>query len=211
MEHLPGMSLSTVVGRQAGFVEAEIEKEIVALNVEKGTCYGLNSRFADLEPARRPDPNRRPLRNLAEYKVEPSVRTAGSRPPRGVARRRPYQHSRRNDRACRPVAFRRPSRCRRGVRTYLGVQELYGPHAVAQWTAGDVAFGRRLMRVLPEEMHRSPAADRWRRSLCSRCRYPVGQSKRTDRSAPDPVAASTQSLRCCRPPRRHRAVGRILP
>ncbi len=33
----------------------------------------------------------------------------------------------------------------------LAAQELYGPDAVAQWSSGDVAFGRRLMRVLPED------------------------------------------------------------
>ena len=38
-----------------------------------------------------------------------------------------------------------------GCARILASQELYGPHAVAQWTAGDVAFGRRLMRVLPED------------------------------------------------------------
>jgi len=31
----------------------------------------------------------------------------------------------------------------------LVVQELYGPHDGAQWSDGDVALGRRLMRVLP--------------------------------------------------------------
>lgn len=30
-------------------------------------------------------------------------------------------------------------------------QQLYGPHAGAQWSCGDVAVGRRLMRVLPED------------------------------------------------------------
>jgi asparagine synthase (glutamine-hydrolysing) len=38
-----------------------------------------------------------------------------------------------------------------GCERILASQELYGPHAVAQWTAGDVALGRRLMRVLPED------------------------------------------------------------
>jgi asparagine synthase (glutamine-hydrolysing) len=33
----------------------------------------------------------------------------------------------------------------------LTVQELYGPHDGAQWSDGDVALGRRLMRVLPED------------------------------------------------------------
>jgi asparagine synthase (glutamine-hydrolysing) len=38
-----------------------------------------------------------------------------------------------------------------GCARMLASQELYGPHAAAQWTAGDVAIGRRLMRVLPED------------------------------------------------------------
>src|ERR1700693_5746043 len=33
----------------------------------------------------------------------------------------------------------------------LTSQELYGPDAGAQWSDGDIAFGRRLMRVLPED------------------------------------------------------------
>jgi asparagine synthase (glutamine-hydrolysing) len=33
----------------------------------------------------------------------------------------------------------------------LAAQELYGPHAVAQWSDASVALGRRLMRVLPED------------------------------------------------------------
>src|SRR5215831_18951005 len=33
----------------------------------------------------------------------------------------------------------------------LVVQELYGRHDGAQWSDGDVALGRRLMRVLPED------------------------------------------------------------
>src|SRR6516162_6944416 len=38
-----------------------------------------------------------------------------------------------------------------GCARILASQELYGPDAVAQWNSGDVAFGRRLMRVLPED------------------------------------------------------------
>ena len=38
-----------------------------------------------------------------------------------------------------------------GCARILTSQQLYGPHAVGQWTAGDVAFGRRLMHVLPED------------------------------------------------------------
>lgn len=35
-------SVYSVVSRKAGIIEAEIEGEVVALNVETGTCYGLN-------------------------------------------------------------------------------------------------------------------------------------------------------------------------
>jgi asparagine synthase (glutamine-hydrolysing) len=34
----------------------------------------------------------------------------------------------------------------------LAVQELYGPHHGGQWSAGSIALGRRLMRVLPEDI-----------------------------------------------------------
>jgi hypothetical protein len=40
MQHL---SPATVVARNDGFVQAEIDNEIVALNIENGTCYGLNA------------------------------------------------------------------------------------------------------------------------------------------------------------------------
>jgi asparagine synthase (glutamine-hydrolysing) len=33
----------------------------------------------------------------------------------------------------------------------LASQDLYGPHSTAQWLSGDIAIGRRLMRVLPED------------------------------------------------------------
>ena len=36
------LSVYSVVSRKAGFIEAEIEGEVVALNLETGTCYGLN-------------------------------------------------------------------------------------------------------------------------------------------------------------------------
>jgi asparagine synthase (glutamine-hydrolysing) len=38
-----------------------------------------------------------------------------------------------------------------GCARMLTAQELYGPHAGAQWSDGDVACGRRLMRLLPED------------------------------------------------------------
>jgi hypothetical protein len=37
------LSPATIVVRNDGFIEAEVENEVVALNVEKGTCYGLNT------------------------------------------------------------------------------------------------------------------------------------------------------------------------
>jgi Coenzyme PQQ synthesis protein D (PqqD) len=36
------LSPATVVKRSNGFVEAEIDNEVVALSIEQGTCYGLN-------------------------------------------------------------------------------------------------------------------------------------------------------------------------
>ena len=36
------LSVDSVVSQKAGFIEAEIEGEVVALNLETGTCYGLN-------------------------------------------------------------------------------------------------------------------------------------------------------------------------
>jgi asparagine synthase (glutamine-hydrolysing) len=39
-----------------------------------------------------------------------------------------------------------------GCKRMLVAQEMYGPHAGAQWSNGDVALGRRLMRMLPEDV-----------------------------------------------------------
>lgn len=36
------LSSASVVAKNDGFIEAEIDNEIVALNIESGTCYGLN-------------------------------------------------------------------------------------------------------------------------------------------------------------------------
>src|ERR1700675_4738250 len=38
-----------------------------------------------------------------------------------------------------------------GCARMLAAQKFYGPHAGAQWSDGDVALGRQLMRVLPED------------------------------------------------------------
>jgi hypothetical protein len=42
MNYNSPLSPSTVVVRNDGLIEAEIENEIVALNIENNTCYGLN-------------------------------------------------------------------------------------------------------------------------------------------------------------------------
>jgi hypothetical protein len=36
------LSSATVVVRNGGFLEAEVDQEIVALSIEKGVCYGLD-------------------------------------------------------------------------------------------------------------------------------------------------------------------------
>ena len=38
----PSLSLSAIVVRSENFIEAEVDGEVVALHVDKGTCYGLN-------------------------------------------------------------------------------------------------------------------------------------------------------------------------
>jgi Coenzyme PQQ synthesis protein D (PqqD) len=75
VQHFPALSLETVVARSDGFIDAEIDNEIVLLNIEKGMCYGLNrvgSRIFSLLAV--------PLRIhdicktlLTEYNVEPST------------------------------------------------------------------------------------------------------------------------------------------
>jgi len=72
MRHL---SPASVVARSNGFVEAAIDNEIVALNIENGICYGLNrvgSRIWNLlaTPVRIGDLC---ATLLAEYRVDPSV------------------------------------------------------------------------------------------------------------------------------------------
>jgi hypothetical protein len=39
---LPPLRLGSIVARNPGFIEAEIDGEIVALSIEEGACYGLN-------------------------------------------------------------------------------------------------------------------------------------------------------------------------
>jgi hypothetical protein len=66
---------STVVSRARGLVESEIDSEVVALNIETGTCYGLNavgSRVWSLlaKPVRISDVC---ATLIAEYQVEPDT------------------------------------------------------------------------------------------------------------------------------------------
>lgn len=75
MSYYPPLSSSSVVTRSDGFIEAEIDNEIVALNIETGTCYGLNrvgSRVWALiaAPSRVEDVC---ARLIAEYDVEPAT------------------------------------------------------------------------------------------------------------------------------------------
>lgn len=39
---LTALSATTIVVRNGGFMEAEVDQEVVALSIEKGICYGLN-------------------------------------------------------------------------------------------------------------------------------------------------------------------------
>ena len=36
------LSATSIVTRTDGIVDAEVDGEVVALNIDKGTCYGLN-------------------------------------------------------------------------------------------------------------------------------------------------------------------------
>ena len=42
MPELHHLSVDTVLAHSDGFIEAEIDNELVALSIERGTCYGLN-------------------------------------------------------------------------------------------------------------------------------------------------------------------------
>ena len=69
------LSSTTVIMRTNGFVEAEIDNEVVAISIERGTCYGMNrvgSRIWNLLA--------KPIRVcdlcatlLAAYRVDPDV------------------------------------------------------------------------------------------------------------------------------------------
>jgi hypothetical protein len=67
--------MDTVLAHSGDFVQAEIDHEVVALSIEKGTCYGLNrvgSRIWKLlaTPTRISDVC---AMLVGEYNVDPSV------------------------------------------------------------------------------------------------------------------------------------------
>jgi len=69
------LSPNSVVGRSGGFIDAQLDDEVVALSIERGTCYGLNrvgSRIWALliNPSRISDIC---STLLAEYKVDSDV------------------------------------------------------------------------------------------------------------------------------------------
>jgi len=72
---VPPLSSATVVAQSKGFIDTEIDNEVVALSIEHGTCYGLNrvgSRIWKLlaTPVRIGDLC---ATLLAEYNVDPNV------------------------------------------------------------------------------------------------------------------------------------------
>jgi hypothetical protein len=75
MNHIASLSPANTVVHSEGVLVAEIENEIVALSIEKGTCYGLNPvgsriwKFLE-DPIRIDDVC---AKLLAEYNVEPAV------------------------------------------------------------------------------------------------------------------------------------------
>ena len=75
MRNLPLQTSAIVVACRDGFIEAEIDNEIVALSIEQGTCYGMNrvgSHIWNLlaEPIRICDLS---AALLAAYTVDPDV------------------------------------------------------------------------------------------------------------------------------------------
>ena len=75
VHNLPLQSSATVVACRGDLIEAQIDEEIVALSIERGTCYGLNrvgSRIWKLL--------RTPIRitdlcaaMVGEYRVDPTI------------------------------------------------------------------------------------------------------------------------------------------
>ena len=75
LQQLSLLSPATVVARCDGLIDAEIDNEIVALNIANGTCYGLNSVGSRIwrllaAPIRIRDIC---ARLLTEYDVEPTA------------------------------------------------------------------------------------------------------------------------------------------
>jgi hypothetical protein len=72
-----GLSLETFVRQGPGLIEAQIDNEIVALNVDTGTCYGLNKVGARIWNLIRQPTRVRDIRDqlLTEFKVEPDICT----------------------------------------------------------------------------------------------------------------------------------------
>ena len=75
VNNLSPLSPTTLVVRCDGLIHAEIDNEVVALNIERSTCYGLNrvgSRIWNLltVPTRIGDLC---ATLLTEYKVDPAV------------------------------------------------------------------------------------------------------------------------------------------
>ena len=74
MQNLP-LQTGTVVACRQGFIEAEIDGEVVALSIERGLCYGMNQTGSHIwrllaKPIR--------IRDLcaallATYRVDPDV------------------------------------------------------------------------------------------------------------------------------------------
>jgi hypothetical protein len=74
-EQLVPLSLATTVRSNPGLIEAEIDNEIVVLNIESGTCYSLN-RVGSRAWGHLAAPIRIGelcARLLSEYKVEPAT------------------------------------------------------------------------------------------------------------------------------------------
>ena len=97
-----------------------------------------------------------------------------------------------------------------GCARMLAAQELYGPHDGAQWSEHAIALGRRLMRVLPEDVFdRQPLIGDGRRYVLI-ADVRLDNRDELTRDLMIPASASTHSVRrghsaCC-----HRAMGRIL-
>ena len=69
------LSSASLVVRNTGFMEAEVDQEIVALSIEKGVCYGLNPVGARIwrmltEPIRVADICKT---LVSEYQVDPET------------------------------------------------------------------------------------------------------------------------------------------